>query len=400
MTRIPVNRAATGHTCERQGETVVGFNDTVRDVLLHVDLENIELEELATWGNEEVDDLVRSLRKQKDADDNALYVSVKAVENLKTVCYVLRHQLRTEMTLAYTTFTTPKLLTWKAERKAEEAYKEPEEAPKLVKADEQTILIFIDEFPEHLARYTGSQGRPLAYVIRDEEATPAENDDPMFGEANSTYLSVRDEVINRALILQTSTNFKADNKKVFEILYDAIGDHEDVKVWLKGHVRSKNGCEAWKAFKAHYYGGSQLDSIANRADDKIESLVYSGERQRYTFETHISHFKKAHLDLEKATGSPVDERTKVRQFLKSTKAPGLETSVSVVQSQDSYLKSFEETINYLRRFISKLPTQNRSVAAIQSMDKAPAKPHGLEYRWYKKEEWAELPEDHKVWLRA
>jgi hypothetical protein len=74
----------------------------------------------------------------------------------------------------------------------------------------------------------------------------------------------------------------------------------------------------------------------------------------------VSIFKKAHLDLKKAGHEP-DGRAKVLKFLLSIKAPELQTAVGVARSQDKYLTDFEDTINYLRRFV--LPTStNRTVA--------------------------------------
>jgi hypothetical protein len=176
-------------------------------------------------------------------------------------------------------------------------------------------------------------GRPLAYVIRELEPVLPEADNPTFGEPNSQYISVRDEVISRAAL----TAFQADNKRVFEILRDAISEFEAVKVWLKGHTHSKDGRAAWKSFTAHYLGSAQLDTIVNRGDVKIETLVYIGEKQRYSFKTHVSNFKQAHLDLQKAGNEPDGRTKKVRKFLQSIKAPEMQTAVAAAQTQDAYL---------------------------------------------------------------
>ncbi len=381
--------------------TNVGFNATTRGVLVDVDRENLSLAALFTWTDENVDDLVRTLRKiPANAAGDAPYVPVRAIDRMKTLTYVCRHMIRTQRVPTIGFFTSARINLWTQERKSEADYKEPDDAPKLSKSDNATILEFIDDFPEQLARFTGLGGRPLAYVIRELEPVLPEADDPLFGEPNSQYISVRDEVISRAAL--TGTAFQADNKRVFEILRDAISEFEAVKVWLKGHTRSKDGRAAWKSFTAHYLGSAQLDTIANRADVKIETLVYIGEKQRYSFETHVSNFKQAHLDLQKAGNEP-DGRTKVRKFLQSIKAPEMQTAVAAAQTQDAYLTDFEATINYLRRFVSSAST-TRTVATTStsqvSGDKsAPPKPPGLTYRWYKKDEFRALPEDHQEWLR-
>jgi hypothetical protein len=149
--------------------------------------------------------------------------------------------------------------------------------------------------------------------------------------------------------------YKADNERVFEILRNAIADHESVKVWIKGYVRAKDGRGAWTSFKDHYLGSAQLDGIADRADQRIETLVYTGEKSRYSFEKHVSNFKQAHLDLARAGNEP-DDRSKVRKFLQSIKAPELQTAVGVVKATDVYLTGFEATVNYLRRFVVPVST--------------------------------------------
>jgi hypothetical protein len=167
------------------------------------------------------------------------------------------------------------------------------------------MLDFIEEFPEKLAQITGTDGGPLGYVIREDEVPPLTADGPMFGEPDCRYPSARDEVMARAPIgLPGGRSYSADNKYFFEILRDAIAEHDDVKVWIKGFVRATDGRGAWAAFKAHYLRTSQLDNIAERADLKIETCVYTGEKSSYSFETHMSIFKKAHLDLQVAGNEP------------------------------------------------------------------------------------------------
>jgi hypothetical protein len=233
----------------------VGFNVHARTVLLDANRENMRLATLSTWEDEDVDNLVRTLRKTYEpapaaAQGNAaatagtlVYVQVRAIENLKTVAYICRHMIRCQRAPTVRVFVGSTLTYMKVERKNEYDYQDPDELPKLAKSDNATILDFIEEFPEQLARFTGTGGRPLAYVIREDVAVPPGADDPMFGIANSQYNSIRDEIIARASL--TGAAFMADNKRVFEILREAISEFEIVKVWTKGFVRSKDGRGAW-----------------------------------------------------------------------------------------------------------------------------------------------------------
>jgi hypothetical protein len=381
--------------------TNIGFNAACRTVLVDAARENLDLGVLSTWEDTDCDSLVQSLRKtpQGTTITTPCYVAIRAVENLKTVAYVCRHLARTGRTLQTALFTKDFINDWKFVRKAEAEYEEPQETPRLSKADNSTIYEFIEDFPEQLARFTGIGGRPLAYVIRERPQVPAEADDQLYGRPGSNYGNIRDEIVQRAA--HAGTPWNEDNKRVFELLRDSISDFEEVKVWIKGFVRAKDGRGAWEAFKAHYLGSSQLDGIAERADQRIESLIYSGEKSRYTFETHVSNFMKAHLDLKKVGNEP-DGRTKVRKFLQSIRAAELQTAIGVVKSQDSYLTDFEATINYLRRFVMPITPGSRTVSAVVTGGNdsgAPPKPPGLTFRWYKKEEFNSLPEEHKAWLR-
>ena len=164
--------------------TRIGFNAACRTVLVDVARENLDLEVLSSWEDEDCDSLVQSLRKtpQSAIVTTPCYVAIRAVENLKTVAYGCRHLVRTGRTLEVTLFTGDFIKEWKLVRKAEAEYEEPEETPKLSKADNSTILEFIEDFPEQSARFTGIGGRPLAYVIREDPNVPEEAGDPLYGQ--------------------------------------------------------------------------------------------------------------------------------------------------------------------------------------------------------------------------
>jgi hypothetical protein len=202
-----------------------GFNANVRKVLLDVDRENLTFQDMEGWHDEEVDDLIRTLRKTQEPAGQLCYVQVGAIENMKTIAYVSRHHARTARIATIPLFSRDFLARWKAERKLETSYKDLDDLPRLTKGDDGTILDFIEEFPEKLAQVTGTDGRPLGYIIREDEIPPLAVDDPLFGEPNCRYPSVRDEVIARAPIgVPGGRAYSADNKHVFEILRDAIAE--------------------------------------------------------------------------------------------------------------------------------------------------------------------------------
>ena len=267
--------------------------------------------------------------------------------------------MRAQRNLKFAFFTR----TWKGNKLTEDTYEDPEEAPKLAKGDGASVVDFIEEFPEILSTLTGTGGRPLSYVIREMETPPDEVGDPLFGTPNSRYGSLREEVAARSMPPSQGPHFGADNIRVYELLRNAISDFKRVLVWIKGHARAKDGHQAWFDFKAHFLGSAQLDNIATKAEDRMEYSVYSGKKPRYTFEIHVSIHQKAHLDIAKATGQALDERTKVRHFLKSIQARELEVPVATVKATPNLCDDWTSCVNYLRGFIKPAVAPRRQVAA-------------------------------------
>jgi hypothetical protein len=80
----------------------------------------------------------------------------------------------------------------------------------------------------------------------------------------------------------------------------------------------------------------------------------------------------------------------------------MQAAIAAAQTQDAYLTDFEATINYLHRFVSPASTTctvaTTSRSQVSGDKSTPPKPPGLTYRWYKKDEFRALPEDHQEWL--
>ena len=111
-----------------------------------------------------------------------------------------------------------------------------------------------------------------------------------------------------------------------------------------------------------------MDTIASTAEDKLLTSQYHGERPRYDFKRHVSVHQKAHIDIEKATGTPLSGRDKVRRFLTTIKAPHMAVAVSTVLAQQNMRHDFDECINFLRQYIVKRganPTVNIAMAVTQ-----------------------------------
>jgi hypothetical protein len=284
----------------------------------------------------------------------------------------------------------------------------------------EKILDFIEEWPEYLALVDGQNGRPLSYVIRKHVIPPPQGIDPAFGEPDSQYGSLRDEIIERAP--HGTPVYQLDNAAVFALLNYALSDHKNVKTWIKGYEKTKNGRGAWEAFKRHFRGNEQLEAIEAAAEKQLATLVYRGEKARYNFETHVTKHLKAHHDILQA-GGQIKERKKVRILLESLEASYLTACIATVRCNDTLQDDFDKTVAFIRTFIVKADvTDERKVAAVQGGgDKSKRKNNGKnntqnrnkkqkgnqhenkgEDRYYTKAEWWALTQaqrDHILSLR-
>ena len=405
----------------------MGFSNEGATILTEATKENLTIDTLQYLDDKGIKVLCASLRKPggtiagvapavgavvPQIPNPGVYVSTRAEINLTTVCYIARHYARASRTLEARDLTLPAIGTFAQYKEAEDAYKEPTEAMKL-KGPEK-IIDFIDDWPEHVHLYNGQNGRPLSYVIREKDDVPLEADDPAFGEFASSYGSLRDEIAARAD--HTTPQFQVDNAKVFELLNDAIGSHKHVKTWIKAFTKARDGRGAWMAFKAHYRGSNEIEAIEAAAEKALETGHYTGEKPRYNFETHVSKHLKAHLDIEKATGTAMAENTKVRKLLYSLRCATMNVPIATIRAQENLRNSFDESINYLRAFIlSTNHGEDRNVSALganttfaskrKSFDKGAKKraekagPKPFD-RYYKPDEWWKLSDKVRAEIRA
>jgi hypothetical protein len=139
-----------------------------------------------------------------------------------------------------------------------------------------------------------------------------------------------------------------------------------VKTWIAPYSSTRDGCGAWFAFKAHYRGSSELEAIETTAENRLDNLVYRGEKPRYNFETHVSMYRKSHLELEKATGQLIPGQNKVKRLLKSLQAPNMAIPVATIRAQDALRLDFDAAMNYLRSFIASGDPETRTVASAET----------------------------------
>jgi hypothetical protein len=83
------------------------------------------------------------------------------------------------------------------------------------------------------------------------------------------------------LVHNDTPEYHVDNATVFDILNGAVGDHKNVKPWIKSYARMKNGRAAWKSFKNHYRGTNQMEAMEANAVLKYLLFVLVFSRIRF-----------------------------------------------------------------------------------------------------------------------
>jgi hypothetical protein len=388
----------------------IGFTENGARALCSVDGENVSLDALPFLDDKVVKTMCQTMRKP-GGGDVGVAVPTRAEMALYVTCYMARHYQRTSRTMTEASITMAMVDTFSKRRTNEEGYKEPSDKLKLPGPDK--ILDFIDEWPEHLALYNGQNGGPLSYIIRNVTDPPDEDTDIAFGMVGSRFGSPRDEIEERAP--HGTPEYQVDNARVFEMLNDAIGNHKNVKTWIKAYARMKDGRGAWEAFKEHFRGTNQMDAIEASAEKQLATLVYRGEKPRYNFESHVSKHLRAHLDIAKA-GGVLNERQKVRKLVESLQASSLVAAIAQVRANDKFLDSFDQTVSYLRTFIIATDqVETRNVASVEGEGKGKKRVRFVKNgqkndkknkkgkftngkgkdRFYKPEEWYALSEDKR-----
>ena len=335
-----------------------------------------------------------------------IYITQLAEDCLKTACFIARHLVCCQCQPMAASITLQRLDDWTIQQDEEKNHTEPVEHPELLKSDAISIVTFLEDFPNALFHFNGASGRPLAYVLHEAIAPPADPD-PIFGANGSIYTSIQDEIIGRALIDRTNPAYVADNARVHNLLTNAISNFPDLKVWTKEFDRSKNGRGAWEALKGRYQGESYHTMAAATADRVLISNWYTGEKQGYNFDKHVAKHKESHIILSQYSTEP-NGRDKVRHLLDSIEAPGLANAVLTIKTDQTGLQDdFDASVDYLKQQVSSsYPVQSTRVASTGTTKRKT--PEFIHYSagnkakvmWYSRDEFLNLSKELRDQLQA
>ena len=242
-----------------------------------------------------------------------IMVSQRAETNMQLALYTVRHDNRISRATNVTTMN-PTSIRRLRELKIKEDSRDgdPPTAPTI---DPKNWPKTMEALQDYFSCVLGETKAPLAYIIRDVAAVPAEADDPA-----GNYDTPENEMIARMPHQDAQgedlPTYIHDRSKVWQTMSEVCRDD---KCWtyVKPFQRSRDGRGAFQALHTHYLGANHVNNMASVAEAKLAQAKYYGEKRRYNFESYISTLNEQFQvlnNLKRYGYAGIDESSKVRRL--------------------------------------------------------------------------------------
>ena len=196
------------------------------------------------------------------------------------------------------------------------ASKDPGPEIKPMSLDVQSAPTCFDKIRVILSAMRGCTGIPLSYVIRLRLSPQRLVDEDPFGNANSPFGSIDEELVVRAPILQWegvrlqktedeleeegpfTSAFATDMKKVYQVLHQAFGS---TSAWqhVKKYQQAQAGRKTWCVLHAHFFGGDKATALHAQTLKRLSDLRYNGNSntKNWNFDKYTIAHVAAHNTL-------------------------------------------------------------------------------------------------------
>lgn len=294
------------------------------------------------------------------------------------------------------------------------------------------IVKWTESFEDFLHEVVGHRCIPLAYLIR-EEVVAANPPPPLANRRcySAEHGSVKAELIARAT--HDNTKYSDDNQKLYSFIEEATRTTQ-YAASIRPYARRKDGRGAYLALKAQYAGRDKWQKEINNQENFIHTRVWKGNTN-FSLEGFITQHRAAHVSLQRCSQhiqhQLPNERTRVTHLLNAinTSDAQLQVAIAYIKSTEQdptgLMSSFEDTAAYLIQFdpvsrkrkrgggnqnVGKVVTfldndddNSHDVSAVKQ-DQAKTKRNkcpdtGVEYCYYKPDEYRKLTKDQKASLK-
>lgn len=404
----------------------MGLSNDVRQRLATEGLSLID--HFADFKEDEIDEAVKNLRIRidgipavNDANGNVLQaavppvnpviVSALCVKKLKVASVAYHYYVQVQRTpipsnMNYNLVLRGFYIEWEALTKL--ANEDRPEVPVLSKS--QTVIRWMESFRDCLSRTFGVRNCPILYVIRDTVAVPPEADDPLAaGKAYGSSGSLVDEMMRR--LSHNDPLYKSDNSLVFSLLDEATRGTVYAPT-IKPYARTKDGRQAWLIIISSHAGQDKWEAIMKEKLSFLMNTLWKGNS--YSLEKFCSLHRTAYVMLEEAK-THVDfqlptEHTRVGYLLDNIQHTdgALVAALAQIRLNNNGMRSnFELAVAYLlpvcpyaksrRGKDKKNPHAQISETVLKGKSQSKT---GVDFRWYKPEEWRQLTIPQRKELHA
>ena len=275
---------------------------------------------------------------------------------------------------------------------------------------QQSILQNYEAVLEHLSKEVGCRGIPLIAYLR-KEAIPAAVAPPLV--TNRPYSlehgSVRQELVARATFDDPKS--EDDKARILEFLEEVYaGTH--VHPTLKAFKKKKDGRGAWMAIVSQYMSSERWREELKVQERIVTKRVWKGNSS-YTLEDHAATHRNANSVMDHAGDEGVvdfnspEQRRRVERILDSIEckdAQLLAAMANVRQDNgpEGMMNNFEKAVAYLIPCCPVAPNRKkqRMSAQISSLEMKKGKGNsGVEFRFYKRQEYMKLSDEQKQELK-
>lgn len=210
-----------------------------------------------------------------------------------------------------------------------------------------------EKFINYTRAHLGSNGIPLAYVIRENEAP----------NTDGTFTDFITETIECAPL--EGEFYLADRLLVFNMLISFTtglpsGD------WIKNTTKHSDGRRSMQALRDHFAGEGNQSRNISEADRLKESLHYKSERAM-AFETFLTQCQKM-FNIYDKEGEPMPEEARIRFLFKTVQHKDLQFAISALKARMiTEVVTYTQCANHIATAVSELPeytSKNRNISAV------------------------------------
>ena len=377
-----------------------------------VDNEGIdEMSEFETLTETQIESICKIVRRPGGAAAGIL-ISAVAEENFKLGVFYVKHLRRCTRTVAYAGVTLANVRSIRQLRDYEKEHEDPTELPVIDHKDWPKTM---ENLTEYLHGFRGTTGVPLSYIMRTNETPPGTGTDPTFGAAGSKYNSIEEEMVARAPIRDgTAANnyvasFLQDRSRGWDLLFGVFKE-DPAYTFMKTHKRARDGRGAAESLVAHYLGPNNVSNMANKAEKRLETLTYTGEKRRWNFEKYTRAHKEEHNILKGLIQhgyAGIDPRSEVRHLNNGIKTNTLDVPKSQIMASPTLRENFDDAVSVYKDYIDQLDLNasqdKRNISAVRtggkSVNFAGESGKEVEDRYYTTKEYKALSQEQRMALK-